>query len=105
MSLLLVLFLVGCSEEEATPIELGPTATTAEGRSTSGADATGGGDRAPTPHALGENPLARAHAEEQCRTNPDQEQGVIRIVDPANDAVLGEVVVDCDDVRTADAGG
>lgn len=95
--LLLVLAVVsavlsGCSEEEATPIDLTPGATT-----------TTALPPGATPHTIGDNPQARFHAEQQCLEDPEQDEGVIRIVDPANDAVLGEVVVDCDEVRAEDA--
>lgn len=79
--------LAACSGEEARPIDLqGPTSSS----STS---------LVATPHAVGENPQARFHAERQCREDPELDQGVIRIVDPASDAVVGEVVVECAAVR------
>lgn len=90
---LLSVILSACSEEEATPIDLTPGATTTTTALPPGA----------TPHGIGENPQARFHAEQQCRDDPEQDEGVIRIVDPTNDAVLGKVVVDCDEVREEDA--
>lgn len=89
----LVIALAGCSEDEARPIDLG----------TPDSAPTTSPDGPATPHAIGENPQARAYAEQQCRDDPDQDQGVIRIVDPATDEVLGEVAVDCDELRQADA--
>lgn len=78
-----------CSGEEAQPIDLrGSTATSSTSSSV-----------VATPHAVGENPQARFYAEEQCRKDPEKEQGVIRIVDPATDKVVGEVIVDCAEVR------
>lgn len=96
--LLLVLAVISavlsaCSEEEATPVDLTPGATT-----------TTTLPPGATPHAIGDNPQARFHAEQQCRDDPEQGEGVVRIVDPATDAVLGEVVVDCDEVRQQKAG-
>ena len=58
------------------------------------------GELPPTPHAIGESPQARAYAEEQCRNDPAAERGVVRIVDPSTQRVVGEVIVDCDEVRS-----
>jgi hypothetical protein len=85
----------GCSDDGATPVDLGTgapsTTTTTAGQSPD--------QRPATPHAIGENPQARAYAEDQCRQHPEQAQGVIRIVDPSSNTVVGEVVVDCGEVR------
>jgi hypothetical protein len=89
-----VLALGACGEEPATPIDLRqgrPAATTTPGPV--------------TPHPIGENPQARAHAERQCREDADLDQGVISIVDPRSDKVVGVVVVDCDELRRAEAAG
>jgi hypothetical protein len=95
----LALSVVACGQEQADPIDLGAgRAGTAEPDAGSAEDDPEPGSMPPTPHAVGENPQARAHAEQQCVDHPEQEQGVIRIVDPSTNAVVGEVVVDCDEV-------
>ena len=89
---------VGCSEEDATPLDLGTGGSSATTATAGGAGPEAASD-VPTPHAVGENPQARAHAEQQCLDDIELAQGVIRIVDPATDTVVGEVIVECTEVR------
>jgi hypothetical protein len=97
--LCVVVGLAACSSEEATPVELS-TSTSTTAAADPGTGSTDG-TLPPTPHAVGENPQARAYAEQQCLDDPSLEQGTIRIVDPTTQTVVGEVVVACDEVRSA----
>jgi hypothetical protein len=85
----LALLGAACAEEESTPIDLGR----------GGASPS---ERPAVPHAINETPEARAFAEQQCRDDPGLDEGVIRIVDPVSEQVVGEIVVECEAVR-ADA--
>ena len=44
--------------------------------------------------------MAIDFAEQQCFDDPEAEEGVIRIVEPESEEVVGEVVVDCEEVRS-----
>lgn len=102
-----VALIAGCSDEEATPVDLsssGGASTSAPAADPPAGDQGGApavdGEPPPTPHAIGESPQARAYAEEQCRDDPEAERGVVRIVDPSTQRVVGEVIVDCAEVRS-----
>ncbi len=82
------LAVAGCTNEETTPVEPGAPlpspAATAE----------------TTPHLLEPTEQMRELAEQQCRDDPDLDEGVVNAVDPADpDQILSSVVVDCDQVR------
>lgn len=83
-ALLLLAFVVAaCTGEDATPIV--PGAPTTDGT---------------TPHLIEPTDQMRELAEQQCRDDPDLEQGVVNAVDPADEEqILASVVVECADVE------
>lgn len=86
--------LSACSGEASTPIDLRATTTT-EGPPISGV---------PLPE---DDPNAEAReqvrqlAEQQCLDDPSKTEGVIRIVEPETEEIVGELIVDCAEVRAA----
>lgn len=91
LALLLVvafgLAISGCVSEEATPID--------EVRPSDSSVPDDG-----TPHLLQPTEQMQELAEQQCRDDPDLDQGEVVAVDPASpDQTLSQVVVDCDGVR------
>jgi hypothetical protein len=85
MLLLAVAGLMGCSDDDAVPLEPGSSPA---------------GEIIGTPHQLEPTEQMQDLAEQQCLDDPDLVEGVIEAVDPSNpDLVLASVVVDCDDVR------
>lgn len=84
-----VVWLSGCSGETADPIDLRATTSVVES--------------VPLPE---NDPNAEARqqvedlAEQQCLDDPTADEGVIRIVEPESNEVVGEVIVDCDEVRS-----
>ncbi|MCP3990368.1 MAG: hypothetical protein GY724_14925 [Actinomycetia bacterium] len=78
--------LVGCTGEEAIPIDELPTSTTEPAVT--------------TPHQLEPTDEMWQLARQQCLDDPDLEQGEVKAVDPANpDQVLASVIVECSTVR------
>ncbi|MFV0259886.1 MAG: hypothetical protein ACK5PP_15725 [Acidimicrobiales bacterium] len=78
-----LVLLAGCTGEDATPIQ-DVTSTTDLG----------------TPHLLPPNEQMEELARQQCRDDPELEQGEVNAVDPANpDEIISSVVVDCAEVR------
>ncbi|MFV0524268.1 MAG: hypothetical protein ACK5RL_07200 [Acidimicrobiales bacterium] len=87
MVVVIIVVLTGCTGEDATPIGEVTTSTVDLG----------------TPHLLPPNEQMEELAKQQCRDDPDLEQGEVNAVDPARpDEVISTVVVDCAEVR---AGG
>lgn len=92
-----LVLLAGCSGEATTPIDLGSSTTV------TGVPATADhGQVAPDEDLNAESrQMAIDFAEQQCFDDPEAEQGVIRIVEPETEQVVGEVVVDCEEVRSS----
>lgn len=90
--------LAACSGEDATPVDLDSSTTTQHG---SGPTSEGGeGSSLPAYDQNAESrQMAVDFAEQQCLDDPEADEGIIRIVDPRTDQVVGEVIVDCVDVR------
>jgi hypothetical protein len=89
----LVGLLVGaCTDEGATPVDLDAITTS----SSVDPDAIPFSD---DPTNVASRQMAVDFAEAQCFDDPELEEGVIRIVDPESDDVVGEVVADCVEVR------
>ncbi len=80
--LLMVAVLSGCGEEDATPIDPANPPTTE-------LDLTG------VTHLFEPSPEMIEAAEAQCRDNPDLDEGYVKAVDPATEAVVSEYSVDC----------
>ena len=84
-----VVALVGCTGEEATPLDELP-------RSTTESPAAG----VTTPHQLEPTDQMRELARQQCLDDPDLVQGEVNAVDPANpEQILATATVDCSTVR------
>jgi hypothetical protein len=83
---------VGCSGEEAVPIDPANPPTTAP-------------ELTDVTHALEPTDQMREEARRQCLDDPDLDEGYIRAVDPDGGAVLAEVAVDCAEVRAGEDGG
>lgn len=82
IGLVVLLALAGCVSEDATPI--GDVTTTET-----------------TPHLLAPSDQMRELAEQQCRDDPELEQGEVNAVDPADpDKILASVTVDCAEIET-----
>lgn len=87
LGLATALVAVGCSGDEATPIDPAnpPTTTT---------DLTG------VTHQLEPTDQMRDAAAEQCLDDPTLDEGYVRAVDPETDRILAELTIDCDEVRS-----
>ena len=92
--LLSVLGLGGCTSEDATPVDLQQQPTTPA--------------VTPTDSSADQNEAARAQARafaaQQCFDDPEASEGVIQIVDPETDQVVGTVTVDCAEARSDQSG-
>ncbi len=91
-------FGAACTGETAVPIDLNSTTVPNVEPST-------------IPEALDpENPnedqnrVAVAYAEQQCLEDPELEEGYVRIVVPETEEIVGEITVDCEQVRAAATG-
>lgn len=80
------LLLMSCGGEDATPIDLDATTSTV------------GPLIDDDPNAESRQ-LVQDLAEQQCLDDPAKVEGVIRIVDPDTDEVVGEFLADCAEVR------
>lgn len=81
-----VVSLVGCSGEEAVPIDpADPPVADAEPPNVT--------------HALLPTPEMEQLARQQCLDDPSLMEGYVQAVDPDNDQVLTEISVDCTEVR------
>ncbi len=83
--------LIGCSGEDATPIDLDQTTTLTSTSSLA--------TLTPEQENAESRSLAEKLATQQCLDDPEAEQGLIRIVDPETDLIVAEIAVDCADVR------
>ncbi|MDA3039619.1 MAG: hypothetical protein O3C27_08835 [Actinomycetota bacterium] len=92
--LLALLAVAACTGEEATPVDLdqGPSSSSAP----------------PTASSEDQNEAARAqalaYATQQCFDDADASEGIIQIVDPETDQVVGTVTVDCAEARAEQSG-
>lgn len=79
--------LVGCSGDEAVPIDpANPPVLDAEPPAVT--------------HSITATPEMEELARQQCFDDPSLEEGYVEAVDPDTDQVLAEVAVDCDAVRS-----
>jgi hypothetical protein len=92
----MVFLLASCTNDAATPIDLSS--------STSAPLTTGVPLPDDDPNAESRQ-MAIDFAEQQCVDDPDKDEGIIRIVDPETEQVVGEVVADCAEVRSRPPGG
>ena len=76
---------VGCSGEEAVPIDPANPPTTL--------------DLTDVTHRLEPTEQMQDLAEQQCLDDPDLDEGFVEAVDPDTDQVMSQVTVDCDEVR------
>lgn len=84
---LIVVLLVGCSDEEAVPIDpANPPVLEAEPP-----DIT---------HPIQPTPQMEELARQQCLDDPSLEEGYVEAVDPNTDQVMTQVAVDCAEVRS-----
>ena len=95
-----------CTEEPAVEIDLNSTVADEPLPSASTTQAptggTGGteGPEAADPNAE-QNRITLQYAEQQCLDDPDLEQGYVQIIDQATNNKVGEVTVDCAELRAA----
>lgn len=88
------LALVGCTSEDATPVDLEQQPT-----SSAVTPAHSSADQNEAARAQ-----ARAFATQQCLDDSSASEGVIQIVDPETDEVVGTVTVDCAEARAEQSG-
>lgn len=79
---------VGCTSEEAVPIDPAnpPTITTQL-------------DLTEVTHSVEPTAQMEQLARQQCVDDIDAEQGYIEAIDPESGAVVSSITIDCDDVR------
>jgi len=92
--LALSLCLAACTTEATTPVDLSGTTTTTL------ANPHGSVDPETDPNAE-VRAQAQQLADAQCLEDETLEEGIIRIVDPDTDEVVGEISADCEAVRLA----
>ncbi len=83
--------LMACTGEASTPIDLRATTTSAP-------PVTGVPLLDDDPNAEAREQI-RQLAEQQCLDDPTKTEGVVRIVEPETEQVVGELIVDCAEVR------
>jgi hypothetical protein len=89
LSAILVLAVaLGCTEEDAVPIDPANPPTTA-----------GDLDLTDVTHSLEPTPQMEQLARQQCLDDQDAEQGYIEAVDPETGDTISAITVDCDEVR------
>lgn len=76
-----------CTGEEPVPIDLNSTVPP----TTAAADEN-------DPNAAQRQEIQQL-AEQQCLDDPDLEEGTVRIVDPATDEIVSELIIPCSEVR------
>ncbi len=90
--------------EEPVPIDFSDTSETdgetETGETDTGTDGTDTDDTTEDPNAEARQQVIDA-AEQQCLDDPDLDEGVVRLVDPATDEVMNEYRADCAEVRAA----
>ncbi len=87
-----------CTGETAVPIDLNSTTVPAVESSTIP------GVLDPENPNEAQNQVAVGYAEQQCLDDPDLEEGYVRIVVPETEEIVGEITVDCEQVRTGSVG-
>ena len=88
MVLTSALALVGCTGEDAVPIDpANPPVLDDEG------------DLTDVTHLVEPTAQMRELAEQQCHDDPALGQGVVQAVDPQTDEVVSEITVDCSELR------
>ncbi len=90
-------FMVGCTGEEATVVDLDATTTTAATERSSVPTMSDEVDP-DDPNAEARELVVEA-ARRQCLDDPDLDEGVVRIVAEATGEVANEYRVDCNEVR------
>lgn len=91
--------IVGCSSEDAAPVDLDETSVSSPIAESGGSDTPGDVPPSDDPTNAASSALARRYAEQQCFDDPDAEEGVIEIVHPESNSVVARIVADCADVR------
>ena len=76
---------IGCSGEEAVPIDPANPPTTI--------------DLTDVTHRLEPTEQMQDLAEQQCLDDPDLDEGFVQAVDPDTDQIMSQVTVDCAEVR------
>ncbi len=89
----LLLVGVGCTGEDATPVDLSPTTTTVVDPHGSNTD-----DVDPNAEVRAQ---AQQLADDQCLEDESLVEGTIQIVDPDTNEVVGVITADCQAVRLA----
>ncbi len=85
-----------CTGETAVPIDLDSTTSIIGTEDGAGGGQTDQSDRDPNAE---QNRITIGYAEQQCLDDPELKQGYVQIVDPATQTKVGEVTVDCAQVR------
>lgn len=88
-AVLVVAIGVGCTAEDATPIDPANPPTT-------GGDPL---DLTDVTHLLEPTEQMRELAEQQCLDDPELVEGFVQAVDPETDEPVSEIRIDCTDVR------
>ncbi len=101
LTVALLLVASACAEEPAVEIDLNTTVRAASSATSSTTEiaADDNGQRQ-DPNAE-QNRITRRYAEQQCLDDPKLDQGYVQIVDPSTNEKVGEVTVDCEEVRSA----
>ena len=94
-TLAMTALLASCTNDAATPIDLSSTS----------APPTSGVPLPDDDPNADSRQMAIDFAEQQCVDDPAKDEGIIRIVDPETEEVVGEVIADCAEVRSRPAGG
>lgn len=96
-SVCLLLVLSSCTGEDAVPLDLGSTPPTSHG--VGAGDEAEGSDSTTDPNEA-QRQLVIGYAEQQCLDDPDLEEGYVAILVPDTEEKVGEVSVDCAEVRS-----
>ncbi len=98
LATIVVGFGAACTGETAVPIDLNSTTVPIVESSTipDGLD--------PANPNEDQNRVAVGYAEQQCLDDPELEEGYVRIVVPDTEEIVGEITVDCEQVRAAATG-
>ncbi len=98
LALIVVVLATACTGETAVPIDLNSTSVPTVASSTipEGLDLANPNES--------QNRVAIGYAEQQCLDDPELVEGYVRIVVPDTEEIVGEITVDCEQVRSASTG-
>ncbi len=95
LAVIIIVLATACTGETAVPVDLNSTSVPAVASST-------------IPDVLdpanpneSQNRVAVGYAEQQCLDDPELIEGYVRIVVPDTEEIVGEITVDCEQVRAS----